>query len=409
MCGSVNVGMFIAFRFVAGASAFMVLAAVPILMNEIVPVHLRGALVDIHAVFLVLGYVIQAWIGFGFYFWKSGAANTWRPPIAIQCFFPLCLLIGLPFMPESPRWLCLKGREDEAEAILIKLHAHPSDPEHDLAKAEFYQIKRQIAIDRTLGNSWMDIIRRPSYRKRAFLAIGITGIVQCSGILVVNNYGPSIYAALGYSTTKTLLLPAIWLTVAWVENAIAMLLVDRFARNKYIAFGVAGCMASLIVEAALVANFVPSNNTAALQGAVAMLFVFVTFYSLCLDGTQFSYLGEIFPTHLRAKGVCLGVSMISLMNIIWLQSAPTAFANIGWKFYLAFIIPGSLGAIAMWLWFPDTKGKPLEEVAAMFGDEDEVAIYQRDIHVDFATHTVVEETHHRVVEKDVATADHVML
>jgi MFS family permease len=59
--------MFLAFRFIAGASAFMILAAVPILMNEIVPVHLRGALVDIHAVMLVLGYTIQGWVGFGFY------------------------------------------------------------------------------------------------------------------------------------------------------------------------------------------------------------------------------------------------------------------------------------------------------------------------------------------------------
>lgn len=61
LAGSVHIGMFIAFRFVAGASAFMILAAVPILMNELVPVQFRGALVDIHAVCLVLGYVIQAW------------------------------------------------------------------------------------------------------------------------------------------------------------------------------------------------------------------------------------------------------------------------------------------------------------------------------------------------------------
>jgi MFS family permease len=99
MAGSVNVGMFIAFRFVAGAAAFMILAAVPILMNEIVPVHLRGALVDVHAVMLVLGYTIQGWVGFGFYFWQNGSSNTWRPPIAIQCFWPLCLLIGLVFIP----------------------------------------------------------------------------------------------------------------------------------------------------------------------------------------------------------------------------------------------------------------------------------------------------------------------
>jgi MFS family permease len=178
LAGSVHIGMFLAFRFVAGASAFMILAAVPILMNEIVPVHLRGALVDIHAVMLVLGYTIQGWVGFGFFFWKTTSNNTWRPPVAIQCFWPLCLLIALPFMPESPRWLCMKGRDEEARAILLRLHSDPSDPDNEVANAEFYQIQKQIAIDRTLGSSWVQIWKKPSYRKRAFLAIGTTGIVQ---------------------------------------------------------------------------------------------------------------------------------------------------------------------------------------------------------------------------------------
>ena len=262
----------------------------------------------------------------------------------------------------------MKDRTEEAEAILLKLHADPSDPNNDFARAEFYQIQKQIAIDRTLGSSWLNMIRKPSYRKRALLTLGTTGIVQvcripqsrwlsafligktadvaqCSGVLVINNYGPSLYKQLGFSPVKQLLYPAAWLMWALGPNVFAMLIVDRFPRNKYIAFGVFGCMATLIVEAALVATYVPSNNNSALQAAVAMFFVFQLFYGMCLDGTQFSYLSEMWPSHLRAKGVCLGVSMISLMNIIWLQSAPTAFANIGWKFYLAFIIPGTLGAV----------------------------------------------------------------
>ncbi|KAK1810554.1 hypothetical protein LTR12_015061 [Friedmanniomyces endolithicus] len=419
MTGSVNIGMFLAFRFFSGAGSFMILAVVPILMNEIVPVSLRGALVDIHGVMLVLGYTIQGWsrtladatthglpVGFGFFFWNGGA-NTWRPPMALTMVWPLILLVGLPFLPESPRWLCMQGRDAEAEQILIKLHSDPRDPENVVAAAEFYQIQKQMQIDRTLGSSWLNIIRKPSYRKRALLAIGTCGIVQCSGVLVINNYGPTLYKDLGFSPVQQLLYPAAWLTFAWGMNALAMLLVDRFPRPKYMAFGVLGCMSTLIVEAALVATYLGTSNKSALLACVAMFFVFQVFYALCLDGTQFSYLGEVFPTHIRAKGICLGVAMISLMNIMWLQSAPIAFINIGWKFYLALIIPGSIGGVLMFLYFPDSEplsrpsavlqadlisanGVPLEEVAAIFGDADEVAVYERDLDFDPTTHAVID-------------------
>lgn len=73
--------------------------------------------------------------------------------------------------------------------------------------------------------------------------------------------------------------------------------------------------------------------------------------------------------------------LLTLSQIVWLQSAPTAFANIGWHYYLFFIIPGTIGAVIIWFYFPDTLGLPLEEVAAIFGDSDEVATYMRDIEI----------------------------
>lgn len=91
-------------------------------------------------------------------------------------------------MPESPRWLIMHDRLDEARSILQRLHCTNKDGDDDAyALAELYQIQKQVMIDRTLGNSWMHIFKKPSYRKRAFLAIGTEAIIQCSGVLVINS------------------------------------------------------------------------------------------------------------------------------------------------------------------------------------------------------------------------------
>lgn len=167
-----------------------------------------------------------------------------------------------------------------------------------------------------------------------------------------------------------------------MQTAMGAFLNDHYPRHKFMSIGVMGCMVVLSVEAGIIANvskFIASGNGNGLRAGVAFLFLIEIPYDFFLNGMQFIYISEIWPMHLRAKGMSLGVAMISLMNIVWLQSAPTAFANIGWKFYLAFIVPGAVGSVIMWFFFPDTLGLPLEEVAAIFGDHDEVAGYMRDI------------------------------
>lgn len=82
----------------------------------------------------------------------------------------------------------MNDRLDEAKAILQRLHSTSKEGSDDeYALAEFYQIQKQVVIDRTLGSSWVHIFKKPSYRKRALLAIGTTGIIQCSGVLVINS------------------------------------------------------------------------------------------------------------------------------------------------------------------------------------------------------------------------------
>ena len=225
---------------------------------------------------------------------------------------------------DTARWLILKNRQDEAKKILLRLHDDPDDPKHTFARTEYLQITKQLAVDRTLPSSWLHIFKKPSHRKRSLITIGTTGFIQCSGILVINNYGPFLYADLGFNTPTQLLYGAAWLTFALGLDLIACLLNDHFPRNKFLATGVLGCMIVLSVEAGIVANFLGTTNTTALKAGVAFLFLIEVPYDFFLNGMQLIYISEVWPMHLRAKGMSLGVAMISLMNIVWLQSAPSA-------------------------------------------------------------------------------------
>lgn len=188
LAGSVNIAMFIVFRLFAGLGCYATAAIVPIMMSEIVPPRYRGACLDVMGVGLNLGYTTSAWLGYGFSFWDgTGSANAWRVPLAIGVFFPLVFIAGMPFLPESPRWLCLKGREQEAEEVLKRLHKHHSDPNGDLARAEFFQIQQQIELDSRLDNSWYRLFTKPSYRKRAGLAMLTMFTTQTSGVLLITS------------------------------------------------------------------------------------------------------------------------------------------------------------------------------------------------------------------------------
>lgn len=386
LAGSVNIEMFITFRFFAGMAAYSLVAAVPVWISEVAPPSVRGIFVDLHATMLLIGYMMAAAVGYGF--WLRDAAASWRGLQAVNIIPAVLLLVALPFLPESPRWLLMKDRREEAAAVLNKLHTP------DEARVEFLQIESQVKIDRTLPASYLALFKKASYRKRAILSFGTVACIQMTGplgtpplishlqrilltVLVLNNYGPTIYAALGFNANQQFIYQIGWLATAVGASFVALLIVERFPRPKLMAFGIQFCLVCLACEAALVATYASpaallKPNSAALKAAVAMLFVHISSFQICLDGTEFVYISEVCPTHLRAKGIALGMAGLCVMNIIWLQVAPTAFANIGWKFYLCFIIPGTVGAVWMFFWFPDTRGLPLEEVADIFGDRGEL-------------------------------------
>lgn len=111
-------------------------------------------------------------------------------------------------------------------------------------------------------------------------------------------------------------------------------------------------------------------------------YIFLIFYGLGIDVVGIVFYSEIFPNHLRAKGVAATIAVIVLTDLVYLQVAATAFAHAGWKFFLLFVLLSGLGAIWAYFFIPETKGLPLEEVAAIFGDREEIAVYSDEINVE---------------------------
>lgn len=119
--GSVHVAMLIIVRTIQGSGLGALATLTPIYLAEASTAAKRGMLTGLHGFFLVAGYNISAWVGFGCFF-SSNLTFGWRGPIAFTTLPALLLLLGCIWVPESPRWLLMKGRTDEAWTILSRLH-----------------------------------------------------------------------------------------------------------------------------------------------------------------------------------------------------------------------------------------------------------------------------------------------
>ncbi|GAB7356255.1 hypothetical protein MBLNU459_g7068t2 [Dothideomycetes sp. NU459] len=217
-------------------------------------------------------------------------------------------------------------------------------------------------------------------------------MIYSSGTLVISNYGPSLFAGLGYDTAQTLIFQVGIILVSVTALSSSLLFVDKLPRNIILALGMVAVSIALALEAAMTAVYAGTTNKSGLAAGVAFLYIYIFVYGLFLDGPGYYYAIELFPTHLRAKGATCCIASFSLVNIMWLQVAPVAFSSIGWKFYLVFIGCALVSAVIMYTSFPDTLNKPLEEVAALFGDSDLVAIYQNELQVGKENGVVLVET-----------------
>lgn len=195
------------------------------------------------------------------------------------------------------------------------------------------------------------------------------------------DYGSIIWKSLGFDTVQILHFQCGFQLAGFVFNVVAMFFVDRVRRPWLIAGGLLSCGALVGTLTALQSFYLGSANRGGLGACVAIIFLFQAAFSLALDGPTYFYIAEIWPTHVRSQGFSIAMAVLSATNLMWLQASPYAISTISWRWYLVFTCIPSAAAVVVIIWFKDTRNKPLEEIAAMFGDQDMVAVYQRELNI----------------------------
>ncbi|OAG39282.1 hypothetical protein AYO21_06486 [Fonsecaea monophora] len=364
---SVHIAMFIVGRFISGYGSGAIVSLIPTYLSEIAPPHMRGRMVGLAAVGQVTGYSVAGWAGYGCYF--GNASTSWRLLVCLQVISPAFILAVSPWLPESPRWLMLRGLHAEAFASLKKLHHTAHDTDDILAREEYLQIKKQVNLDILKPRTLWAILKIPSYRRRLFTAMFLEFLYQSTGVLVVNNYQVLLYSNLGLNGSVTLLLYAVYCSWAGVVNFASTYFIDRFGRVKMMIWGTIGSIANIILLMSMIAKYGGTTNKIANGFGVFFLFFYVTWYGFGIDPTIYVYMSELFPTHVRSQGVAMGLASFLGSALVYNEVAGTAFATIGWKYYLVFIAVTLAGLPFLLFCCPETKGLTLEEVGQLFGDE----------------------------------------
>jgi MFS family permease len=260
------------------------------------------------------------------------------------------MLIGSYWMPFSPRWLMMKGRDTEALTILEKMHAQSEDSLY--YRAEFHQIKAQLELEKSEKVGVVAILKRPSYRKRVLLCVILMAGQQGTGIIPLQNYQVVLYESLGITNKLILILVGVWGTVTVLSTSIGSSLFDKMGRRKAFFISMWIILISSILLAAFWARYEHSGNTNEIFGRLAIfaMFLFLFGYAFIMNAFAYAYIPEILPTPIRATGVAISWAVCSGVIVMLVQVTPLGIERISWRYFMIFIFVDAIYMILVyWL------------------------------------------------------------
>ncbi|KAJ4326259.1 hypothetical protein N0V94_000206 [Neodidymelliopsis sp. IMI 364377] len=320
--------------------------------------------------FVAAGYALSYWLVFGFAYIENSSA-AWRVPIAFQIIFALPAIVLLFFLPESPRWLILTGREQEALNVLAALN--DADVDSFEIKDEFLQIKDAILVMAQGSTASLFSNKERRGFHRVVLAYFVQVFQQGTGINLVLQYLSWIFfTRMSYSGWLARLLAGCSATTYFLASFIAVVGIDRFwGRRSLMMFGASGMSGCMILITITQYLWTERNVAGTRIASTVFLFVFSMFFAVGWQGMAWLYQVEIVPLRIRGPANAISTSANWMLNFIIVFITPIAFTNIGYRTWIIFAATNLAIIPLVYFFYPETAFRSLEEVDVIFALADE--------------------------------------
>lgn len=361
-----TMGQFIAVRVFLGLFSVSLNIASNVLVSEVAHPRQRAQITSLWITFFYIGAITVAWTAYGAL--DITSSWTWRLPVIVQAGWNLIQLPLLVFLcPESPRWLVLKGRSEEAKAILAKYHAN-GDLEDELVEVEFAEICATTNVERQKNeNSWQALVSSKANVHRLLLAMFLGFGSQWVGNSVVNFYLAPILNSVGVTSARSQNeINGCLQIFSWVLAMAGALCSERLGRRTLLLASACGMLVTMSIVTACSAVYAKSGSTAAGKGVIAFLFLFFGCYCIGFTPIPPLYVAEIATPATRSNIVsiywmCTGLALCFNQFV-----NPIALAAIGWKYYLVYVAVDAAVIVVLYFFVPETKGLTMEEVSGLF-------------------------------------------
>ena len=334
-------------RLVIGLAVGGSTAIVPVYLSEMAPTEQRGSLSSLNQLMITIGILSSYLINYAF-----TPIEGWRWMLGLAVLPSLILLIGVAFMPESPRWL-LEHKSEKAARDVMKLTFKESEIDKEIA-----DMKEINAISESTWN----VLKSPWLRPTLIIGSVFALLQQIIGINAIIYYAPTIFSKAGLGNATSILGTVGIGTVNVLITIVAIMIIDKIDRKRLLVIGNIGMVASLLIMAILVWT-VGIQSSAWIM--VACLTLFIIFFGFTWGPVLWVMLPELFP--MRARGAATGIAalVLSIGSLLVAQLFPilTDVLSVE-QVFLIFAAIGVCALIFVIKYLPETRGRSLEEIEA---------------------------------------------